>query len=415
MEIKAGLVNKRTQEKEGRPFLRPFHTGGALPPCDVAIIGGGVIGCSVAFWLTHGGLKVTLLEAGEVGAGASGACDGFLSIQSKEPGPLMRMARDSLHLFSEMSERLGRNIEFAECGGMLVARTEAGLDTLRRLVPQAASQGVTVSILDPDQARELEPALYPGLAGTTLCESEAQVNPLALTMALAREASRGGAALVEHRPVKKIVNEGGAWSLHTAAGILRAERVVCCAGAWSAEVSAGLALAIPVTPLRGQILVTESAAPTLFHTLAGTEYLASKHSDPAGPPISADGRTGFTAEQTASGNILLGSTREEKHFNRSNTPEALRAISERARTYVPGLAGLSIIRAFAGLRPQSVDGLPIIGEVPGHSGFFLATGHGGDGMALSLRTGQLLASCIADDAVPDELAPFSPSRFPELG
>ncbi len=408
-----GRDNKRTQEDEQR-LLRPFHAGRAIPSCDVAVIGGGIIGSSVAYWLTRLNLKVTLLEAGEIGGGASGACDGFLSVQSKEPGPLMQMARASLRLIQDLHESLGPDLEYEACGGMLLARKGKDLQLLEQLIERASAHAVHVRLLDPSAARALEPALHPDIVGATLCEMEAEVNPLGLTRALARAAARQGAAIIEHCPAGHLAQVDGSWVIRTPRGVLRVPRLVCCAGAWSANVCEPLGISIPVTPLKGQILVTETTGPIISRILAGAEYVTSKHAEASVPghhqPIS-----GFTAEQTRSGNLLLGSTREESGFDVSTTPQAVREIVAHARAYLPALERLHIIRSFAGLRPQSRDGLPLLGEVAGFPGFYLATGHGGDGIALSLRSGQLLASSFAGDAVSDELAPFSPSRFPEFG
>ncbi len=408
-----GRDNKRTQKDE-QPLLRPFHAGKTLPSCDVAIVGGGIIGCSVAYWLTRRDLKVTLLEAGEIGGGASGACDGFLSVQSKEPGPLMRMARASLRLFQDLHESLGPDLEYEARGGMLLARSGRDLQLLEQLAERASAHAVDVRLLDPSAARALEPALHPDIVGATFCEVEAEVNPLGLTWALARAAARQGAAIIEHCPADHLAQVDGLWVIRTPRGVLRVPRLVCCAGAWSAKVCEPLGISLPVTPLKGQILVTEAAGPLISHILAGAEYLTTKQLETSAPGCHQPA-SGFTAEQTSSGNLLLGSTREKAGFDVSTSPQALHDIVTLAGAYVPALESLHIIRSFAGLRPQSPDGLPLLGELAGFPGFYLATGHGGDGIALSLHSGQLLASCFAGDAVPDELAPFSPSRFPELG
>ncbi len=387
--------------------MRPFHAGVSRPINDVTVIGGGVIGCSVAYWLARRGLGVTVLEAGEVGGGTSGACDGFISLQSKEPGPMMNMARSSLELFHRLSGQLAGDIEFEPCGGMLLANNARDLTVLAHLAEDAAAHGLDVQVVGPGEAREMEPALDAHLAGATLCAAEAEVNPLNLTLALARAAVENGAHIFEGCRVESISRSGTCWHLVTACATWQSEEVVCCAGAWSTEICRSMGLHIPIQPLKGQIMVTESAAPLIRHTLAGAEYIAAKHPGVA----AAYARTGFTAEQTRSGNILLGSTREQASFDRSTTPETMRAIAELSRRYLPAASGLNVIRTFSGLRPQSTDGMPLLGESPGMPGFYLGTGHGGDGIALSLESGRLLARSIAEGREPEELRPFSPSRF----
>ncbi len=392
-------------------FLRPCHTDTFKPAYDVAVIGAGVIGCSVAYWLTRRGLDVLLLEAGEIAAGASGACDGFLSVQSKEPGPMMDMTRRSLELFRRCRDELDGDIEFRACGGMLLALGSRELAVLSSLAGEAASRGLEVDVLSPREARSLEPALEAHLTGATICAADAEVNPLNLTQALAWTAAKQGASILQGCVVKRLTRLDSSWELLTDGGDFQAQRVVCCAGAWSAGICETLGIRIPVYPLKGQVLVTESVSPVLSHTVAGAEYLSVKHRSVTAGAASAGVRAGFTAEQTASGNLLIGSTREDAGFDRSSTLGAMQAISELAHRYIPSLERLGIIRSFAGLRPQSRDGLPIIGGVPGLAGFYLATGHGGDGIALSLETGRLLAETVAEDSEPEELRPFSLSRF----
>ncbi len=411
MDIDAGPGDTGTREEGTTPFSRPLNFHSLLASYDVAIVGGGVIGSSVAYYLAQHPLRVCLLEAGEIGSGASGAGDGFLSLQSKEPGPLLETAKASLELFRTLPADVVEMVEFAACGGMILARDRASLDSICQVASRATHQGLQVDLLSPAEALELEPALAPVLAGASLCNAESQVNPLNLTLALARSAAQGGASVVENCPVTALSHEAGSWCLTTSAGVLRAERVVCCAGAWSPVICEQLGARIPVYPLKGQVLVTEYTGPLFTHTLAGAEYLASKHTVRGRAKSASTYSSGFTAEWTHSGNILLGSTREDAGYDRSTTPEALRSIAELATIYVPSLERLGVIRSYAGLRPQSDDGMPLVGEIPGRPGFWLATGHGGDGIALSLETGRLVAEGLLHNRELEELRPFSPARF----
>ncbi len=376
--------------------------------CDVAVIGAGVIGCSVAYWLARRGLQVVVAEAGEIGGGASAACGGFISLQSKEPGPVLDMAISSLELWRNMPAQFHSACEFSPCGGMLLARDQADFKVLRRTARMAGARGIDVQLLSSKEAAKLVPALETDIAGATYCSAEAAVNPLQLTLTLARSAREHGALLIESCRVQRMALSGPVWALETSSCRIHSTRVVCCAGAWSAAICASLGLQIPVYPLKGQMLVTEAVGPLLCCTLAGTEYLASKH---AFRRAVGDFRSGFTAEQTRSGNLLLGSTREDAAFDRDNSLAALKAIASAARRYMPEAARLDIIRAFAGLRPQSQDALPFLGAVPSCPGLYLATGHGGDGVALSLETGRLLAQAVASGCEPEELRPFSPRRI----
>src|SRR4030042_6586473 len=135
---------------------------------------------------------------------------------------------------------------------------------------------------------------------------------------------------------------------------------------------------IPVMPQKGQILVTEARERMLDRIVSGAEYLGTKANLDELLPKDEDAirlGLGFTAEQTVSGNILIGSTREFAGFDKETTPEAMNAIAKNAINYLPWIKNLDVIRSFAGLRPYSPDGLPIMGPVKGGKGFYMATGH----------------------------------------
>ena len=171
---------------------------------------------------------------------------------------------------------------------------------------------------------------------------------------------------------------------------------------------------IPVLPQRGQILVTEPNDPVLDKIVSGAEYLGTKANIEELMPREEDAvklGLGFTAGQTVSGNILLGSTREFAGFDNNTTPEAINAIARNAIRYLPWIENLDVIRSFAGLRPYSPDGLPILGTVKGVKGFYLATGHSGDGIGLAPITGKLVSELVLDGETSIDIEPFSLYRF----
>jgi sarcosine oxidase subunit beta len=170
-------------------------------------------------------------------------------------------------------------------------------------------------------------------------------------------------------------------------------------------------LRIPITPRRGQLIVTRACPKVIGGCLLSAGYIAAKYQP---GPASAEGH-GVSIEQTENGNLLLGSTREFAGFDRRTTPEGLRHIAARTARILPALKTVSVIRAFAGLRPYTPDGLPILGRVSGIEGLYMAAGHEGDGIALSAITGKLIAQLIDEGRTDLPLDAFRLERFSPQG
>ena len=254
----------------------------------------------------------------------------------------------------------------------------------------------------------MEPSLSEGIRGCTYSPLDGQVNPIALALAFLRGAEEKGARIFPHTGVKgfslqsdRIVN------VTTAAGTIETRTVVNAAGVHAPEIGRMLGVEIPIKPRRGQLVVTEACAPLLRRGLLSAKYLAAKYN----PGLAETGQLGVSLEQTKTGGFLLGSTREFVGFDRRTTGSALQRIAVQTSKILPALRDLRVIRAFAGLRPSTPDGLPILGPVPHVQGLFMAAGHEGDGIALSPITGQIIAEWIAEGSPSMDVSPFNAERF----
>ena len=375
---------------------------------DVLIIGGGVIGASIAFYLTRRKVRVILVEKNGLASGTSGACDGLVLVQSKKTGVHLRLAMDSKKRFELLQDQLPAAIEYKNTGGLVVIETEAELKAMRLYVEENQKIGLDVSLLDARQARDLEPHLSDHVIGAAYSPLDSQVNPIALTHGLALGAKRLGAKLVTNTRVRDItVSDGRVQAIHTDQGRFKAEILVNAAGAYAPEIGRMVNLRIPIKPRRGQILVTEAASPILSRCIISARYIAAKFN----PQLAKVEGEGISIEQTSRGNVLLGSTREFVGFDKSTTPEGLRKIASRTSKILPRIKQLRIIRAFAGLRPFTPDGLPILGPVEDIQGFIMAAGHEGDGIALAPITGELIAQMIVDGRTDIPITDFRLERF----
>jgi len=374
---------------------------------DVVVIGAGVIGASIAYHLTRLGIRPLVVDAHDPASGSSGACDGLVFLQSKKPGLHLKLALAGRERFDRLAETLGPGIELRATGGMCLVESEAELAAVRRFVAEQRASGLEVQLLDGEEARRREPELSERVLAATWSAADAQVNPYALTFAFLRAARASGAQVLSGRPATGIVvRNGRVEAVQLAGTTVSTPIVVNAAGARAAEIGRWLGQEIPITPRRGQILVTAPLPRLIRHCLISARYVAAKFD----PEIARSGM-GFSVEQTDNGNFLIGSTREFVGFDRRTTLEALRTIAARIAPVLPALARVPVIRAFAGLRPYTPDGLPILGPVAGVEGFVMAAGHEGDGIALSAITGELIADCVAGRPTGFPIADFGLERF----
>ena len=382
---------------------------GASP--HILVIGGGVIGTSIACHLAVRGTQVTLVEEGDLASGSSGACDGLVFLQSKKPGVHLQMAMESLKQFRKLQKRLPVSVEFIQTGGLVTIETHEEYRAMKKYVQDQQAIGLDVQLLDRKQVLQREPGLSRRIIGAAYSPLDARVNPISLTLGFALAARKHHARILTRTPVTEIlVKKDRVTGVVTSRGTILADLVVNAAGAAAGKISRMVGLQMPVMPRRGQIAVTHAGPPVLHHCLISAGYIAAKYN----PDLARTAGQGISMEQTENGNLLLGSTREFVGFDTGNTLGAIRKIITAAAVRLPALESFQIIRTFAGLRPWTPDGLPILGPVSKLDGFVMAAGHEGDGIALSAVTGELMADCLLDRKPGISLDGFSPDRFASL-
>jgi len=381
--------------------MKPLRT-------DVVVIGAGIIGSSIAYYLSRHKLRVILLDRRDIASGSSGACDGLVFLQSKKPGIHLQLAMESRKRFKHLTQQLPVPIEYKETGGMVVIETEEELTAMQQFVAQQQESGLDVTLLEGKRIRKIEPHLSEHIQGATHSPLDGQVNPISLTLGFALGAKSLGAHVITGATVHGIDTTAGSVSaVETKAERFEADIVINAAGVHAPEIGALVGLDIPIKPRRGQIIVTESCAPMLHHCMISAKYIAAKFN----PESAKASGEGISIEQTKNGNFLLGSTREFVGFDKRTTTEGLHRIADKSASIIPALKQTNVIRAFAGLRPYTPDGLPILGPVGDVPGFFIAAGHEGDGIALSPITGELIAQMIATGKSDISLDAFRLSRF----
>jgi len=381
---------------------------------DVVVVGGGVVGTAVAYYLAKSELEVCLIERGDIANGTSSAAANGVALQTKPPGPKQNLARASAKLFHGLSEELGTDIELSNEGGMLVAETEDQLELVSDKARKAAKSGLKIEILSAKETRSMQPCLAPHVVGAAYCSEDSTVNPYLLAFAFARAARRLGATINTYTEALGIERQGAQiTAVVSSQGKVLTDTVVNAAGAWSPQLARMVGVELPVEPRKGELFVTEAAPPTVRGILISASYLLSKS-------LSGDDedkgqlKSGVYAAQARRGNLIIGSTRQFAGYDRSTSYPGAQTLLRQTAALVPILPKLHVLRFYAGLRPSSPDGLPILGRSSELPGFILATGHEGDGIALSPITGKHIADLITGQIAEAELAPFSPQRFSRL-
>jgi D-hydroxyproline dehydrogenase subunit beta len=374
---------------------------------DAVVIGAGMVGAATAAALAATGRRVVVADRSGPLGGTTAAGEGNILVSDKLPGPELELALRSVALWRKFAGREG-GFEFEAKGGVVAAHDEAQLAALLDLAERQRAAGVDVRPLDPGGLREAEPRIGPGLAGGAFYPQDSQVQPMKAVLAFLRRARRDGARVVSGASVVALERgpDGRAVALVTSRGRVAAPVVVNAAGPWSGEVAERLGTSVPVRPRRGRILVTEPLPPAVIrHKVYEADYVGAVVSDSAALQCSA------VVEGTASGTVLIGSSRDVAGFSAAPDPAALAEIARRAVQLFPFLAGVRAIRSYTGFRPASPDHLPVIGadaEVPG---LFHASGHEGAGIGLAPATAELITALVAGTVPPVDPAPFTPARF----
>jgi glycine oxidase len=365
---------------------------------DVAIIGGGVIGCSIAYQLSMAGVQVSVIEREEIAAEASSAAAGVLAPAKVLTGPKagtdLYLASWSItaEIIAEIEAVSGVQVEYLQTGALHVLTDADDQASLRRYAEIWQEQGSEAIWLTGDEVHRYEPLLHHAIVAALYVPEVAGIRPRLMTRAYAEAARKSGAHFYEHSEVTGLQQHfGKVTGIQTAQGqTIRCERVVIATGAWSAHIGSWLGLNIPVFPARGQILALRQPATPLKHTISGNElYLVPK----------------------VDNTIYVGATVEQVGFDKSNTAGGIAWLLSSAIQLVPELEHAAIADIWSGLRPWSQDSYPILGKAPGWENVILATGHGAGGFELSAITGKTIAELITTGQTPTLIRPFGLERF----
>jgi hydrogen cyanide synthase HcnC len=394
---------------------------------EVIVVGGGAIGCAVAYELAKRSISVLLLDRSLPGRATSASAGGLWPVgeavglgcgviyhaakMSAEPsangdsqGPeslpdsFRNFLVQSNALFPTLAGELRAlarlDIEYAPGVGLLFVIADEAERAFVQSVARSLPRAMRLEILSAEEVARLEPNLRRDILGGALLPGEHQVNPMLLAEAFKRSAIQLGASF---RPNVRATGlrrqDDRILGVEAGDEFLPCRVVVNAAGAWAGPLAATAGLELPVSPVRGQIVLTETLPPTLNACLSTSAcYLLQK----------------------AHGEVLIGSTTEHSGFDVSVTPEAIRALCRGAIQTVPLLRQVGIKRVWAGLRPGTPDELPLLGPMDGLEGYFNATGGFRTGIVAAPLTGQVVAEWICGERLSYPCEAFLADRFLSL-
>lgn len=371
---------------------------GHMKQAEVVVIGGGIVGAACADALAGRGRSVTLLEREAVcGAQASEAAAGMLGAQHDAPEaahfPLLCEALAAWRgLPEQLREDTGQDIEAAAQRGMRLLTTDDAVEAAIMHVAALREVGFDADILPIEECVSRHPWLSRDAAlGAIWLAQEHHVAAGVATRALATRAQKRGASVVVGAAVTAMERgPSGGFRVRTTGGDFEAEQVVNAAGAWAQAVAEMLGVHVPVVPVRGQMMTTPALPPLFDAVVIGDDAYFL---------------------QRPSGHVLVGATVERVGFDKSVVPGMVDALWEKARAMAPILRDVAVEDRWAGLRPGSPDGHPILGHAPGAPGFVLACGHYRNGILLGPLTGSLVADLCEGKTPALDLTPYALARF----
>lgn len=354
------------------------------PLYDAGIIGGGVIGLSTAYYLSKSGLRVAVFESGKTGSGSSRAAAGMLGAhtETEENDAFFKFAKESQALYPELAQDLllesGIDIQLQYNGMYKLAMTAEEAVSLKK----RAELEPDVEWHSKEYVLKNEPDLIAAIHGALRIEKDGQVSPVLLCEALKQAILQMNGKIYENTPVYKINRFNiSNYEIKTAQGDYLCESLVLANGAWSSCILEDFARNAAVHPVKGECLSVSlqgcKLSSTVFHESC---YLVPK----------------------LDGKIVIGATMENGNWNQEPTIKGISALMEKAKKIMPVIEHAHFHKAWAGLRPGSIDGKPYIGRLSSMPNLFVAAGHYRNGILLAPRTGVMIRDLFLNRTIDSE-------------
>jgi len=353
---------------------------------DVVIVGGGVSGCALAYYLAKTGVDVAVIERKFLASGATGCCPGGIRQQfDAERKELILLSKGSVKIFETLDDELNYDTEFTQKGYLFPIVTEKDLEGYKENLGVQRSLGVDVEFLDSHEVKEHEPKLDVdgvGIIGAIFCHEDGTANPFKVTYAYAKAAKRLGANIYTYTEVEAIrTAKGEIKSVTTSRGIIKTNTVVNAAGGNSREIARMVGVQLPNLAFPEENIVSEPLKPTI------KTVIKARPTSPSSP--------GIFIHQTKNGEII-GPGGERLGHDTSSTLSYLKKATRKAVRYFPALKHINVLRTWTGMQDYSPDSLPILGPTDGVETFIQFNGLSGVGFMLAPHCAKLLSQLIVE-------------------
>lgn len=377
---------------------------------EVAVIGGGIVGCAIAYYVAKAGMDCMIIEKNDIASGTSSRCDGNITIVDKDPGFDSHMSLVSQQLTIDLRKELNLPFEYRELGSILVCDNEEEMEAAIEWVNIQKKSGLKFNVLDPKDIREESPFFADDIPGGLECETDSLINPYLFCYSLVDKAKEYGLQLKTESKVTNITKTDNQFHIETTNGDIIAKKVVNASGVWAPFIGQMLDINIPIVPRKGHILVGSRQEPVMMRNVMEFGYLMNKFEREriADEEIEKYG-VALVLEPTESQNFLVGSSREFVGYDETVDIRVVQTIAKRALRFFPKMNDFNMIRAYTGFRPFTEDHLPIVSEIDEMPGFFIAAGHEGDGISLATVTGKLVEELLQDKE--ETIIPSEPLRY----
>jgi sarcosine oxidase subunit beta len=367
---------------------------------DVVIIGGGVMGCAIAYNLAREGLKPVVIEKSDIGGEASGANGGGVR-QSARNLKEMPLAIESIQIYGQLHEELGMDLEYVREGNLRLCTSEEELDTMRTSVENQKAANLELEMLDRKQVLSINPYIGDKVIGASFCPTDGHVNPFLVTYAFFQKAKSLGARMVTHEEVKDIrLQKNKVSAVITDKQTFETDLVVNAAGVAGRKVANMVGLDLPMRPVFSEAMITEPYPPLFKQMIGHAKGL-------------------FYGRQTVHGPFFWGGfVGTEQFIHREGKPLFHfigPAISNMVIDFFPILKEINVIRTWSGLIAQMSDAIPVLGYTEEVPGFVFATGFSGHGFGLAPVIGRLIGELIMDCQTSIPISDFCFGRFSKGG
>lgn len=383
---------------------------------DVVVIGGGLVGCATAYYLSKQGAQVALVEKGQLNRKASGQNAGSLHFQleqrfvmhwkqlEKEMAELIPFSLISEELWAGLENELEADMEVIQHGGIMVAETEEEMKMLKQKYDMENKWGLGTELMTSEDVKKIAPYLSDKVKGASYCATEGHANPRLVTLQFAKKAQDFNTQIFTESNVTDLKQEKNGWIVElNREDYLKATNVVITTGAWSKDLVEMAGLHIPMYPIPLTMNITESVEPVIHHLI---QHVGKR----------------LTLKQVRDGNILIGGgwssqfVKKDGKLDLTSSPkiltESVKGNVQIAADLVPAIKDFRLIRTWPGVTGVSIDQLPILGEFPERKGLYI--GGGGSGFTFGPLYGKVLSELILNGKTDYSIEAFSPKKFSHL-